>query len=71
MPGEPFTIRPERPGDENAADTVHDAAFGQANESRPVEAGLEACRAAGHESVIVLGHPEFYREHETQKLVRR
>lgn len=28
--------------------------------SRLVEDGLEACRGAGHESVIVLGHPEYY-----------
>ncbi|MEZ5944920.1 MAG: N-acetyltransferase [Planctomycetaceae bacterium] len=25
-----------------------------------VEAGLEACREAGHRIVVVLGHPEFY-----------
>jgi len=25
-----------------------------------VHAGLEACRAAGHEIVMVLGHPAFY-----------
>lgn len=25
-----------------------------------VEQGLEACRAAGHRIVVVLGHPEFY-----------
>jgi len=28
--------------------------------SQLVHAGLEACRAAGHEVVFVLGHPEFY-----------
>jgi putative acetyltransferase len=25
-----------------------------------VRAGLEACRSAGHDAVVVLGHPEFY-----------
>ena len=28
--------------------------------SRLVEAGVEACREAGHRIVVVLGHPEFY-----------
>jgi putative acetyltransferase len=28
--------------------------------SRLVEAGLEACREAGHRIVVVLGHPKFY-----------
>lgn len=28
--------------------------------SRLVEAGLAACREAGHRIVVVLGHPEFY-----------
>lgn len=28
--------------------------------NRLVEAGLEACREAGHRIVVVLGHPEFY-----------
>ncbi|MCB9933331.1 MAG: N-acetyltransferase [Planctomycetes bacterium] len=28
--------------------------------SQLVHAGLEACRAAGHEVVFVLGHPEYY-----------
>ena len=28
--------------------------------SRLVEAGLEACREAGHQIVVVLGHPQFY-----------
>jgi predicted N-acetyltransferase YhbS len=26
-----------------------------------MRAGLEACRAAGHRIVIVLGHPKYYR----------
>jgi putative acetyltransferase len=25
-----------------------------------VRAGLDACRSAGHDAVVVLGHPEFY-----------
>jgi putative acetyltransferase len=25
-----------------------------------INAGLEGCRAAGHDLVVVLGHPEFY-----------
>ena len=28
--------------------------------SRLVEAGLAACRAAGAEAVVVLGHPDYY-----------
>jgi putative acetyltransferase len=28
--------------------------------SRLVRAGLEQCRRAGHEIVVVLGHPDFY-----------
>jgi putative acetyltransferase len=28
--------------------------------SRLVQAGLEECRRAGHEVVVVLGHPEYY-----------
>ena len=27
-----------------------------------VNAGLDACRAAGHDLVVVLGHPAFYRK---------
>ena len=28
--------------------------------SQLVSAGLDACRAAGHDVVVVLGHPEYY-----------
>ncbi len=28
--------------------------------SQLMHAGLEACRAAGHECVVVLGHPRYY-----------
>ena len=34
---------------------------GQGIGSQLVEAGLEECRKAGHEAVVVLGHPGFYR----------
>jgi len=32
----------------------------QANGTKLVEAGLDACRKLGHKIVVVLGHPEFY-----------
>ena len=32
----------------------------QGRGSQLVEAGLEECRKAGHEAVVVLGHPGFY-----------
>jgi len=28
--------------------------------SRLVQAGLEECRRAGHEIVVLVGHPEYY-----------
>lgn len=33
---------------------------GQGVGSRLVEEGLKVCRASGHRSVFVLGHPDFY-----------
>lgn len=33
---------------------------GHSNGSQLVETGLEACRKAGHEVAIVLGHPDHY-----------
>ena len=37
-------------------------ASGAASGSTLVNAGLDACRAADHDSVVVLGHPAFYRK---------
>ena len=61
------TIRPDAPGEPEvrtaaglAPMAVHPDLQRRGIGSRLVEEGLEACRAAGRELVVVLGHPDYY-----------